>query len=123
MLIEFAIIKTNKRKPNKVRTIMEQEEKQKVAMLINSIFYFIQYGLIVNMPGDSNYRLLVIQNGQILTDEYYESVRGAKIAFSRMYYHRSWKEGVKPSWSHFYHPDSTWFETRIKNKTEEVLLH
>jgi hypothetical protein len=95
---------------------MKQEEKQKIAMLINSIFYFIQYVIIVKNPGDSRYRLLVIQHGQVLTDEYYESVRGAKIAFSRMYYHRSWKEGVKPVWSHFYHPESSWLERYTERK-------
>jgi hypothetical protein len=91
-----------------------QEEKvQAMSLLINSIYYFIECVFILSLP--DCYRLVVLHNGRVLTDVCYETLRGAKIAFSKLYHHKAWAKGVKAQWSHFYRPDADWLDEKIKD--------
>lgn len=83
-----------------------------ICVLINSIFYFIGSVFIINNSGD--YRLVANHNGKILIDKPYKTLRGAKIAFSKLFGHRGWKEDLKAEWSIFYKPDAQWLNKRCK---------
>ena len=81
-----------------------------ICVLINSIFYFISSVIILNNNG--HYRLVVKHNRRILIDKIYKTHRGAKIAFSKLFTHRSWQQDLKAEWSAFYKPDARWLEKR-----------
>lgn len=88
---------------------------EKIAVLKNSYKYFIEHALIIS-HGDY-YRLLVIHEWELLTDQCYKSPKGAKIAFLRLYKHRCWKVGVEPEWSDFYDPGVEYLN-QISNRIE-----
>ena len=81
-----------------------------ISVLKNSYKYFIEHALIIS-DGDY-YRLLVIHEWVVLTDQCYKSLKGAKIAFLRLYKHRCWKAGVQPEWSDFYDPGVEYLNQR-----------
>ncbi len=83
-----------------------------ICILINSIFYFIGSVFIINNNG--NFRLVARHNGKILMDKPYRTLRGAKIAFSKLFNYRGWKEDVKAEWSVFYVPDPQWLKEKSK---------
>lgn len=83
-----------------------------ICILINSIFYFISSVIILKKNGQ--YRLVVKQNRKIFIDKIYKTPRGAKIAFSKLFNHRSWQEDLKAEWSVFYKPDAQWLKKRCE---------
>ena len=88
----------------------DQGKPGEICVLINSIYYFIGSVIILNNNG--HYRLVVKHNRKILIDKIYKTVRGAKIAFSKLFNHRSWQEDLKAEWSVFYKPDAQWLKKR-----------
>jgi hypothetical protein len=82
----------------------------KICALINSAFYFINWVFIVR--GDMSYRLIVNHNGKLLMDKDYRTLRGAKIAFSRLFKHRNWGKNVKAKWSRFFEPEDQWLKAK-----------
>ena len=85
-------------------------EAKRISILINSIYYFIEcvYILILH----DHCRLIVLHHGRVLTDKRYKTVRGARIAFAKLYKHKGWKEGIKAQRSHLYDPEAKWLEER-----------
>jgi len=77
-----------------------------IAVLMNSVYYFLQYVFII--ASEVDYQLVVLHNNRILTDSHYETMRGAKIAFYKMYNRKAWEVGVRANWSHIYNPDRDW---------------
>lgn len=86
--------------------LIENKKKVMACALINSIQFLIEYVFI--MKSDDGYRLIVKHNGTILTDKRYDTLQGAKIAFSKLYGHQRWKDKVRAQWSHFFEPDTEW---------------
>ena len=101
-----------RRKPGlSVQLQQEQSERPvKISLLVNSIFYFIECVFIMTV--DDGYRLLVLHQGHVLTDEVYQSSKGAKIAFQKIWRYKAWREDVRPQWTHFYSPESWWLEEK-----------
>lgn len=66
-------------------------------ILINPAYYFLECVYILFKKG--YYRLVVLHNGRVLTYRNYRTLRGAKIAFQKIYKNKAWKEGVKASWN------------------------
>ncbi len=85
-----------------------------IAVLTNSVYYFIQSVFIIKSNG--SYRLIATHNDELLIDETYHSGKGAKIAFLKLYWYRAWADGVKPTWTHFFPPEMEWIEKRTKLK-------
>ena len=83
-----------------------------ISRLINDIYFFLHRVLIINI--DDDYRLLVIKNNRVLWDKKYKSVRGARVAFAKLFLEMGWKKGVKPQWSHMYPPDEDWLDNILK---------
>ena len=97
------------------REVLLEEDPGKpgeICILINSIFYFISSAIIFNKNG--HYRLVVKHNRKIFIDKIYKTLRGAKIAFSKLFNHRSWEEDLKAEWSVFYKPDAQWLKKRCE---------
>lgn len=69
----------------------------RISVLLNSIYYFLQYAFIITAKNDS--RLVVIHNNRVLMDHHYKTLRGARIAFQKKYKTKAWKNGVKANWS------------------------
>lgn len=65
-------------------------------LLINPAYYFLECVYILYKKG--HYRLVVLHNSRVLTYRNYRTLRGAKIAFQKIYKNKAWKEGVKASW-------------------------
>ena len=91
-----------------VRPVMETN----VAVLLNSVYYFLQHVFIIVTADD--YRLVVLHNNRILTDSRYETMRGAKIAFYKLYSEKAWKMNVRARWSPVYNPDRDWIDAKNK---------
>lgn len=69
-------------------------------LLINPAYYFLECVYILFKK--DYYRLIVLHNGRVLTYRNYRTLRGAKIAFQKIYKNKAWKEGVKANWAHPY---------------------
>jgi hypothetical protein len=65
-------------------------------LLINPAYYFLECVYILYKKG--YYRLIVLHNSRVLTYRNYRTLRGAKIAFQKIYKNKAWKEGVKANW-------------------------
>jgi hypothetical protein len=77
-----------------------------ICLLLNSTHFFIHRTLVINENG--KYRLLVMGKSQIFHDSSYETLRGAKIAFSRIFSNTKFHDVILPRWSDFYEPDEKW---------------
>lgn len=98
----------------------KDEIKPSVSLLVNSIYYFIECVFILKYP--AHFRLVALHRGHVLVDQNYRTFKGAKIAFTRMYRYKAWREGVDPEWSPFYSPESKWFDRRVGNIGESFDL-
>lgn len=86
----------------------------KISRLLNSIQFYLECAFIVHE--DKGCRLIILHSGKVLMDTRYNTLRGAKIAFTKYFGRRAWQEDVKPSWSHAYHPDENW----VKQHSEVI---
>jgi hypothetical protein len=68
----------------------------RLLILINPAYYFLECVYILYKKG--YYRLVVLHNSRVLTYRNYRTLRGAKIAFQKIYKNKAWKEGVKANW-------------------------
>ncbi len=87
-------------------------EPLEVSVLLNSVLYFIESVMVVRHHG--RYRLLAIHRGQVMADSTYDSSKGAKIAFLRIFGYKAWNESLTPDWTAFYSPDQKWIKKRIQ---------
>jgi hypothetical protein len=87
-------------------------DEVQISRLINSIFYFI--AIVYILKKDDHFRLIAIHNRRLLTDRTYPTERGAKIAFSKLFRGKAWKEDVKAEWTDFYPPDRFWLDKNMK---------
>jgi len=91
----------------------ETETPIRISLLINSIYYFIESVFI--MAVKEGYRLVVIHQGRLLTDEMYKTAGGARVAFIKRYGNKAWRDGVKAEWSRFYPPESNWLGDKFRD--------
>ena len=88
------------------------EKPVKICMLTNSAYYFISDVIIVNKDEKGLYRLVAEHVGKKLIDKPFSTLRGAKIAFSKLFKHRGWKQDIHAQWSEFYEPEVSWLKSR-----------
>ncbi len=95
-----------------IETRIEEKNEAKIILLTNSIHYSLEYVFITFE--EESYRLVVNRDGELVTDENYKTLKGAKIAFLK--FHGLWaiNEKIRPKWSHIYTPDNEWLEQRLK---------
>jgi hypothetical protein len=92
-------------------TKTRENQPRKISLLENSIYYFLKTVLIDIQ--EERCRLVVVHQDLLLTDCSYKTLRGAKIAFARMYKQKAWKEGVKTAWTQPYHPEAEWLRKKL----------
>ena len=83
-----------------------------ISKLINSVYFFLDDVLVIDEK--NVYRLIVYSHGEILVDKRFKTIRGARIAFFRLFKHKAWGPETKAQWSHFYDPDEDWMEDLMK---------
>ncbi|MDQ1353820.1 MAG: hypothetical protein QG657_4127 [Acidobacteriota bacterium] len=100
----------------KLNVELEQkaESPVRISLLINSIYYFIESVFIMTVK--EGYRLVIIHQCRLLTDEIYKTARGARIAFAKRYGNKAWRVGVKAEWSRFYPPERNWLDDKFREK-------
>lgn len=82
-----------------------------ISLLINSAYYFIESVFILRWG--SHYRLVAVHDGKILVDSLYDSVRGARVAFAKLFRDKAWSDEIKPEWSLFYEPEDSFYRKAI----------
>lgn len=92
---------------------LSNKSQDEICTLINSNYYFVGNVFIANIK--NRYRLVAKHNGTLLFDEIYPTLRGAKIAFSKLFGSRSWREDVKAQWSDFYKAEDYWVNVQKDN--------
>jgi len=97
-----------------------ENEEAKVSILVNAVYYFLENVFIV--IGEDHCRLVIIQNHKLIIDQCYDSLRGAKIAFYRMYKNKCCVKGLKTEWSITYSPDSEWLSERLNKVKPQPLF-
>jgi hypothetical protein len=76
------------------------------------------------MPMGEKYRLVVLHhNNKLLYEAVYNTVRGARIAFSKLYHGKAWDEKVKATWTIFYRPDKPWLSKKLSHVDKEKKTH
>lgn len=93
-----------------VDTQTDQHDEAVVTTLVNAAYYFLESVIIV--VTDDTYRLIVCHHDQVLADESYDTLRGAKIAFSKLFQPRVNIE-IKPEWSPMYPPEKEWLDEKL----------
>ncbi len=85
-------------------------KSQKISILINSVYYFFDCVFIVQSVSD--YRLIIYHNGGFFFDKTFRTLRGARIAFTKLFQERCWEKNKKSEWSFFYEPGECWLKER-----------
>jgi hypothetical protein len=93
-------------------------KQTKICILVNAVYYFLESVFIV--ISEDHCRLVVIHNKKLIVDQCYETLRGAKIAFYRMYKDKGCVTAMSNEWSANYHPDSKWLEKRLKLQPQPI---
>ena len=90
--------------------IDKRNQEIEISMLLNAIHYFLDCVIIIH--SHRQYRLLVFQSDNILLDQQYTSLKGAKIAFQKFYGHHACLESIKARWDE-YTPESWWINKKM----------
>ncbi len=91
---------------------LDPGQELKISRLLNSIQFYLECAFIV--MEEEGCRLIILHSGSVMMDTHYNTVRGAKIAFTKYFGQRAWQEDVKPSWSHTYNPDDDWMDQYLE---------
>jgi hypothetical protein len=89
----------------------QQDLKKRITVLENSIYYFLECVFII--IEEDRFRLVVAHQNQLLLNCVYNTLRGAKIAFSRMFLEKAWREDIKAEWTHPYPPELKWLKKKL----------
>jgi hypothetical protein len=89
-----------------------REEEGKISFLMNAIHFFLSRVFIIKNQGQ--YRLVAESMGSLVVDKKYPSIRGARIAFHKIFGQYHYDEDASIThWSHFYTPGKKWFDLRM----------
>ena len=80
----------------------KNENIKKISVLLNRNLFFLS---TVYIREEDDGFCLIIKHGKFDYSEAYETARGAKIAFTKLFKARSSIEDIKGKWSHFYEPE------------------
>ncbi len=93
-------------------------KETKVCMLINAVYFYLESVFVV--IAEDHCRLIIIQSQKLIYDECYDSLRGAKIAFYRMYKEKGCVEGIRNEWSANYKPEKKWLSKKLKTLPQPI---
>jgi len=104
----------------KLLTRLESEKEKKIIIMVNSSRYLLDYVIVVFE--EYGYRLVVNRSGEIITDNTYETLGGAKVAFLKFKHLMAFFDADRPKWSHAYVPDKEWLEKRVKGESKRKFI-
>ncbi len=90
----------------------------KICILINAVYYFLESVFVV--ISEDHCRLVVIHSGKLIVDQCYDTLRGAKIAFYRMYKEKGCVSNMHNEWSANYEPESHWLKGRLNSMPHPI---
>ncbi len=93
----------------------DREQLVGLLLMLNSNYWFVRFAAII--PEGDKFRLFVAHNKHTLIDELYNNIWGAKVAFTKSFKKKAWKNGLKPTWSTNFEPEQDWL------KEQGVILH
>jgi hypothetical protein len=102
-----------------VKLDIERRYVPKIISLLNSAHYLLSHAIIV-FDKDRRFHLLVEGRGTRLTDEVYNSLKGARIAFSKIHQIKALNNRIKPLWSKPYRPDIQWLDKKLSGTQTEM---
>ena len=85
-------------------------EKTWISILINAIYYSLDCAFIQQLK--EGCQLVVIPKIKVPVIKHYNTYRGCRIAFNKLFKNMAFNEKIKPDWSHFYYPDKNWLEEK-----------
>jgi hypothetical protein len=88
---------------------VKEKKPPKVSILTNSVHYLLSRVFIFKENGQ--FRLIVFNQGKLLTDVIYKTANSARSAFLKQWGYKCEAENVTAKWSHFYTPEKNWLET------------
>jgi hypothetical protein len=88
----------------------DQDQQIMISMLLNAIHYYLDCAIIIHSA--QQFRLAVFHRNTVLFDKPYTTLKGAKIAFHKIYRHQVCIEGVEARWDE-YAPEYSWIEKKI----------
>ena len=88
----------------------EYDTGYKIEVLENSVFYFLQSVFLIIQ--EKSVQLVVIHRNRLVSYDTYATIRGAKIAFTKLYNRKCWKD-IQPQWTNRYPPLSEWMFKRM----------
>jgi hypothetical protein len=86
--------------------------REKICALINFPEYVLQYTFI--RVEINRYRLAVIHQGTVRTNECFPTLEAAKNAFADKYNGKSWKKDAVPEWTDLYEPNRQWLTDKLE---------
>lgn len=93
----------------------------KIKTLVNAICYSVSSAIIIDTEGEVNrYRLIVTNRGSTMIDHTYPTLRGAKIAFSKLFKDQGCKKSIKAEWSRFFPPEREKINAKFNSKGSTV---
>jgi len=99
------------------RGFKEEKNEPLISVLMNSVYFFLEHAFIVS--DKNNYRLFVRHRNEVLADQDYKSLRGAKIAFSKLFQQNAFdKDYSHPQWSPLYTPERNWLYKNFQSFLE-----
>jgi hypothetical protein len=106
-------------KAKETKSLTGQGKSQKkiyISNLINSFLYSLPCAFIMAVNG--KYRLMALKNNKVVADKLYNTIKGARSAFQKLFKEHSWRENVTPEWSHFYDPEKEWLDEKLSYVNE-----
>jgi hypothetical protein len=80
--------------------VMNRIRDRKISLLTNSDRYALDSVYI--MKEDKKYKLVVINNREVLTEKYYKTLKVCKNVFSNSYSDKQERKELTPQWSDFW---------------------
>ena len=93
---------------------LQTQEDKSISRLSNSIYFYLECVYI--LKSNDKYRLIAMHHCRVRVDQYYDTVRDCKIAFSKFFQEKPWEKGIKAVWTDFYNPDDGWLEERMETE-------
>jgi hypothetical protein len=84
-----------------------------ISVLINSAYFFLTHVFVLKVS--NTFRLMVVRGGErLVANEVYTTLKGARIAYKRMFGKFAYRSEVESEWTPFYVPDGRWLREKLK---------
>lgn len=96
--------------------MIKKESPLKVSVLLNAHLFYLHWTFIIRE--NKEIRLIAINKRKFTLEKNYKTVRGAKIAFTRIFSNlkKNYKTfKLKQEWSPFYEPEKEWIDWVMKS--------